>query len=71
MECYKLLEWDTAFFGFPVARVTAEEINEKRIQNMKKPLEIIQIPFILAKDGFPISSTRIANKEIDTEGNVL
>jgi pantetheine-phosphate adenylyltransferase len=50
---------------------TAEEINQKREKKEKKPLKIIQIPFVLAKDGKPISSTRIANKDIDEEGNVL
>ena len=49
----------------------AEEINLKRKQKGKKPLKIIQIPFVLAKDGEPISSTRIVNKVIDEEGNVL
>jgi pantetheine-phosphate adenylyltransferase len=50
---------------------TAEEINQKREKKEKKPLKIIQIPFVLAKDGKPISSTRIANKDIDEKGNVL
>ena len=50
---------------------TAEEINKKRVQKSKKPLKIIQIPFVLAKDGKPISSTRIINKEIDENGDVL
>jgi len=49
----------------------AEEINDKRIQKGKKPLKIIRVPFVLAKDGKPISSTRIINKEIDENGNVL
>ena len=49
----------------------AEEINKKRKQKRKKPLEIIQIPFVLAKDGIPISSTRIKNNEIDPEGTVI
>ena len=48
-----------------------EEINKKRKQKREKPLEIIQIPFVLAKDGIPISSTRIKNKEIDSKGNIL
>jgi pantetheine-phosphate adenylyltransferase len=50
---------------------TAEEINNKRIQKGKKPLKIIQVPFVLAKDGKPISSTRIINKEIDENGDIL
>jgi len=55
----------------PETMNTAEEINQKREKREKKPLKIIEIPFVLAKDGKPISSTRIANKEIDEEGNIL
>ena len=50
---------------------TAEEINYKRRKKGKKPLKIIQIPFVSAKDGSIISSSRINNKEIDANGNVL
>ena len=50
---------------------TAEEINKKRKRLKKKPLKIIQIPFILAEDNVPISSTRIKKKEIDEHGNIL
>lgn len=50
---------------------TAEEINNKRVQKGKKPLKIIQVPFVLAMDGKPISSTRIMNKEIDENGDIL
>jgi pantetheine-phosphate adenylyltransferase len=50
---------------------TAEEINYKRRNKGKKPLKIIQIPFVLADDGKPISSSRINNKEIDENGNTL
>jgi len=52
-------------------RSTAEGINKKRKQIARKPLEIVEIPFVLADDGVPISSTRIRNKEIDEEGRVL
>jgi len=47
----------------------AEEINEKRKKLGKKPLQIICIPFVLSKDGKPISSSRIRKGEIDREGN--
>jgi len=55
----------------PETRKTAEEINEKRKQKGKKPLEIIQIPFVLAEDGCPISSSRIRKHEIDEDGRLL
>jgi len=50
---------------------TAEEINRKRRGKGKKPLKIIQIPFVLAEDGLPIGSSRIKNKEIDKNGRIL
>jgi pantetheine-phosphate adenylyltransferase len=50
---------------------TAEEINEKRRQIRKKPLQIVVIPFVLAEDNQPISSSRIRRKEIDAQGTVL
>jgi len=49
----------------------AEEINKKRIANRKNPLEIIKIPFVLAEDKKPISSTRILKKEIDNNGKIF
>lgn len=50
---------------------TGYEINLKRREKGKKLLKIFQIPLVLAKDGIPISSSRINNKEIDENGNVL
>ena len=50
---------------------TAEEINFNREKKGKKPLEIVEIPFVLAKDGKIISSSRIINKEIDANGEIL
>jgi len=47
---------------------TAEEINEKRREQGKKPLKIIQIPYVLSYDSKPISTTRIKNNEIDENG---
>ncbi len=55
----------------PETRPTAEEINNIRKQKGKKPLQIIQIPFVLADDNIPISSSRIRNKEIGKDGRVL
>lgn len=55
----------------PETRPTAEEINKKRIQQGKKPLQIISIPFVLAEDEKQISSTRIRKNEIDENGTLL
>ena len=55
----------------PETKKTAEDINHKRLMKGKKPLKIIEIPFLLADDGFPISSSRIQNKEIDVNGKNL
>jgi len=55
----------------PETYKTALEINNKREKIGKKVLKIIKIPFILAEDEKPISSTRIKNKEIDEEGKLL
>lgn len=55
----------------PETKKTAIEINEARKKKNKKILKIIEIPFVLAEDKKPISSTRIKNKEIDGEGNIL
>ena len=46
-------------------------INKERENFGKDSLEIIKIDFILAKDGKPISSTRIHNNEIDQEGELI
>lgn len=55
----------------PETRSTAHEINEKRKEIKKKPLKVVQIPFFMAKDKLPISSTRIRNKEINENGNIV
>ena len=52
-------------------RPNAEEINRIRKNSGKKPLEIIQIPFVLAEDDIPISSSRIRKNMIDSDGRVL
>lgn len=50
---------------------TAEKINEVRREKDMNPLQIFIIDFVLADDGKPISSTRIRNGEIDSNGKVL
>ena len=49
----------------------AEEINNKRRERQKKPLQIVAIPLLLSDDKKPLSSTRIRRKEIDENGRVL
>ena len=60
-----------AIVASPETLETAEEINRKRRETGKKPLKIIEIPFILAEDGKPISSSRIKKGEIDIDGKLL
>ena len=55
----------------PETKDNAQKINEKRIKEHKKPLIIITIPYVLAQDSQPISSTRILEKEIDCNGKVI
>lgn len=46
-------------------------LNELRVEKNLPPVQIISVPMFLAKDGTKISSTRIKNSEIDSEGNLL
>lgn len=55
----------------PETEKTAEDINQKRIEHGKQPLQIFVIPFVLSDDGKPISSTRIRHKEIDENGRKI
>jgi pantetheine-phosphate adenylyltransferase len=55
----------------PETKPTAEEINKKRKQLGKKPLQIVVIPFVLSEDNQPISSSRIRRKEVDENGTLL
>ncbi len=46
-------------------------LNRLRAEKKLTPVKIITVPMFLAKDGTRISTTRIKNSEIDTEGNLL
>ena len=46
-------------------------LNQLRAEKKLPPVKIIKVPMFLAKDGTRISTTRIKNSEIDTEGNLL
>ena len=47
-----------------------EILNQLRRQKTLPPVEVIEVPMVLAKDGNRISGTRIKNKEIDYDGNL-
>ena len=47
-----------------------ELLNKVRLEKNNSPVTIISVPMILAKDGKRISTTRIRNSEIDTQGNI-
>ena len=46
-------------------------LNQLRAEQDMPPVEVVVVPMVLAKDGDRISTTRIRNKEIDDEGNLL
>ena len=52
-------------------RPNAEKINDIRMKNALPPLIIVIVPRIFAKDGLPISSSRIRAGTIDKNGEVL
>ena len=47
-----------------------EILNQLRSQKHLSPVVVVGVPMVLAKDGKRISTTRIKNSEIDTEGNL-
>tara|TARA_B110000014_G_C19622882_1_gene329196 strand:+ start:52 stop:495 length:444 start_codon:yes stop_codon:yes gene_type:complete len=51
-------------------KATAENINEVRNKEGKSKLKIVVVPMIKSVDGRYISSSRIRDNEIDSEGNL-
>jgi cytidyltransferase-like protein len=49
----------------------AEEINQIRVKNGKRPLLIFVMKMVLADDGKPISSTRVRRQEVDRYGRLI
>jgi len=47
------------------------ELNKIRAQNSLNPVEIVTVSIVHADDGSPVSSTRIRNGEIDSEGKIV
>ncbi|QLH11507.1 phosphopantetheine adenylyltransferase [Nitrosarchaeum sp. AC2] len=47
-----------------------EILNQLRKEKNLSPVKIVIVPMVLAHDGNRISTTRIKNLEIDTDGNV-
>lgn len=60
-----------AIVASPETKARAEELNKLRSSRGLKPLEIVEIPFVLAEDGKPISSIRVRYGEIDAHGKLL
>jgi len=55
----------------PETHPVAEKINELRRKRGMPEIEIVLVPFVLAEDGIPISSTRIKSGEIDLHGRLI
>jgi pantetheine-phosphate adenylyltransferase len=72
-DCYgNTLDEDFDFLVVsPETYSNAKKINKKRLELGKKTITIVVVDFVLAKDGKPISSTRIKMGEIDRFGNTI
>jgi pantetheine-phosphate adenylyltransferase len=71
---YGVASEDPSFDALVVSPETekgGEKINEIRRERGYDPLEVVVVPHVMAEDGKPISSTRVVEGVIDTEGNVL
>jgi pantetheine-phosphate adenylyltransferase len=49
----------------------AFELNHRRVEEGRRPLEVHTPPFVVAEDGVRISSTRVRDGEIDAHGRLL
>ena len=54
----------------PETLPVAEEINRLRRESGKGEIHVELVDFVLAEDGMPISATRIAHREITSEGEI-
>lgn len=55
----------------PETRKRAEEINRLRQEKGLPVLKIVEVPWVLAEDGKPISSIRIRYGEMNSHGKIL
>jgi len=55
----------------PETEQNAKKINEIRLKNNLKPLDIKVYNYVLSEDKKPISATRIRKKEINKEGKLI
>ena len=69
-------EWGPAAEGAEIDGIVVSEetrdaagrLNALRTARGLPPLEIIEVPHLLAEDGLPLSASRIRAGEVDTEG---
>ncbi|MBN2330238.1 MAG: pantetheine-phosphate adenylyltransferase [Candidatus Aenigmarchaeota archaeon] len=54
----------------PGTKANAVRINEMRKNRGLEPLEIVEMGWVMARDGRPISDVRVRTGEIDGEGSV-
>ena len=55
----------------PFTHFRGAEINRLRVRRGLKPLRIVVCPLVVAEDGKPLSSTRIAKGEISLDGRSI
>lgn len=63
-------EFDTLVVSYET-RKRGEEINQRRVENGKEPLELIEVKPVLAEDLLPLNSSRIRAGEVNRNGKRL